>query len=132
MTIFDRLLKEALELREGIFENEEELIKKIKSILRKSSIPKHKETKVNSEKGFSFTKKYGYRYTYLHETITITFPLGTERVWIGEITKELTKADIIFHYNEKQEIFMIKVDENVKTIIVDEPEEITDETIEEE
>lgn len=118
MSILEKLLTEVYN-REGSFSTEDDLIRNIKSILRRTSIPRHSQTKASSEKGFALPTKVGYKYQYLNGIITVSFPLGAERSWIGEVTKEFSKADIIFHYNESKEIFLIKVSENLK------PEDVT-------
>jgi hypothetical protein len=111
--LFNNLLKEAIENKQ--FESVEALVKAVKSVLRKASFPRYKENKANSEKGFASPSQYGYKYKYLNGAITISF-FGAERSWVSELARALKTVEINFHFNEKQDIFLIKSLDNVKPL----------------
>lgn len=108
--LFHILLKEAIEEKQ--FETVEDFVKMIKSILRKASFPRYKEKKSKSVKGFAAPSQYGYKYKYLNGDITISF-FGAERAWISELARALSTEKVNFHFNEKQDIFLIKAEDNV-------------------
>lgn len=111
--LFKTLLKETLENKQ--FDSIEDMVKAVKSILRKATFPRYKENKAKSEKGFATPSQFGYKYKYLNGTITISF-FGAERSWISELARALGTTQIHFHFNEKQDIFLIKGIENVKPL----------------
>lgn len=105
---FADLLKEAV--LQYQFETTEDLVKSIKSILRKASFPRYMEKK--SGDGFASPSRHGYKFKYMNGIVTISF-YGTERAWVSELAKAFASAKINYHYNEKEEIFMVKDTENV-------------------
>jgi peptidyl-tRNA hydrolase len=111
MDIFKELLQEALQEKQ--FTDYEEFTKAVKSILRKASFPKYKETKASSEKGYGAPIKFGYKYKCIDNDITVSF-FGAERSWINELAHALTKAKINYHYNDRNEIFLITAKDNLK------------------
>jgi hypothetical protein len=105
---FSDLLKEAI--LQYQFETVDDMVKSIKSILRKASFPRYLEKK--SGEGFASPSRHGYKYKYMNGVVTISF-YGTERSWVSELAKAFAVAKINYHYNEKEEIFMIKDTDNV-------------------
>lgn len=119
--LFNMLLREAIDNKQ--FESTEDLVKSIKSILRKASFPRYKENRSGSEKGFAAPSQYGYKYKYLNGVVTISF-FGTEPSWISELARAFKTADINYHYNDKQDIFLIKAQDNVKPLDVMKPDSV--------
>ena len=119
MSIFNRLLSEAIQ-NEKQFETSEELSKKVKSILRKSSITSYKETKA-TESGFKIPHRLGYKLRQLQGNITISF-IGNEKSWINELLRELGKNKINYAFNNQSEMFLIRAEDNIKSESVLSPE----------
>jgi hypothetical protein len=111
MTVFNRILSEAIQ-NEKQFESSDDLIKKVKYILRKSSVASYKETKA-SDSGFKTPHRLGYKFAALNGNITISF-VGNEKSWINEIIRELGKNKVNYSFNSAHEIILIKSEDNIK------------------
>jgi len=111
MPVFNRILSEAIQ-NEKQFESSDDLIKKTKSILRKSSVSSYKETKAG-DAGFKTPHRLGYKFAALNGNITISF-VGNEKSWINEIIRELGKNKVNYSFNAAHEIVLIKSEDNIK------------------
>jgi len=111
MPVFNRILSEAIQ-NEKQFESSDDLIKKTKSILRKSSVSSYKETKAE-DAGFKTPHRLGYKFAALNGNITISF-VGNEKSWINEIIRELGKNKVNYSFNAAHEIVLIKSEDNIK------------------
>ena len=123
MTIFETLLHEIINGKtklEGVFASEEELVAKVKDILKKlrteKTIPRYREIDKSPVKA-------GYRFQNLRGIITVSFPAGMQPGWDFDINTELINAKIIFFTNNHAKTFVIDVEKNLKPIIEEPAEE---------
>lgn len=120
--MFKHILQEAL--AEKQFESNDDLLKMVKSILRKSSLYSYREKK--SSDGFVEPSRHGYKFTYLNGNITLSF-MGVSSSEINELASLFAKNKINYLYNSHQEMFLIKAKDNVKLPEDEYPENVKEE-----
>ena len=113
MTILNTLLYEAL--NDKSFENEDDLVKAIRSVLRKSSVSSYKEKK--SSGGYVEPSRHGYSYTSIKVAgslrIVISF-VGVSQNEINEVAGALAQAKVNYKINNHTCSILILGDDNVK------------------
>jgi hypothetical protein len=113
MSIIDKILNEAL--TEKTFDSEEDLVKAIRSVLRKSSLSSYKEKK--STGGYVEPSRHGYSYKSININgslkITISF-VGVSQTEINEVIAALAKANVNYKINNHLSAILISGDDNIK------------------
>jgi len=113
MKILNKILSEAL--NEKSFDTEEDLIKAIRSVLRKSSLASYKEKK--SSDGYVEPSRHGYSYKSisLRGSIKITLSfVGVSQSEINEVAAALAKAKVNYKINNHISSILVDGDDNIK------------------
>jgi hypothetical protein len=109
--MFKELLKEALD--EKLFTTVEELLKSVKSVLRKSPVSAAKEKKSKTNPGTKIPISFGYKLIYnaKEEKIKIIFSGSDISQNLHSVMSLLKDVEIKFSYSDN--MIIINVDENV-------------------
>jgi hypothetical protein len=111
--MFKELLREALE--DKLFTTVDELLKSIKSVLRKSPVSAAKEKYSKSNPGTKIPISFGYKLIYnaKEEKVKIIFSGSDMSQNLHSVMSLLKDVEIKFSYSDN--VIVINVDENVST-----------------